>query len=80
MYEKVGHGDMLDDSWADIARQIPWVPGAMPDRVEFAKWNVKGMNGERDIRAAYRDELADDICNFFSDVMPKDRFIAPYPD
>ena len=59
-FPDVGHSDILDDTWAEIAKKIPWISGARMKQVKFREWDVRGSKNPNvnNIRANYRRNLA----------------------
>lgn len=59
----VGHADVLDDRWADLApRLLPWMRGAERPTVGFDEWSRRRrITDPTTTRAAYRAWLAERI-------------------
>lgn len=55
----VGHADLLDDPWAEMGKQIPWVSGASAPKVPFVDWKFPSSRSSvRQTRETYRTQLA----------------------
>ena len=66
--ENVGHSDILDDTWADLADSIG-IKGvkevSMSDLQTFSDWKfLKTNNNKKKVRSAFRTMLCDKIRGF----------------
>lgn len=70
MCEDVGHSDILDDTWAEIADSIG-IKGAkevsMNDLQNFSNWKFLKMNDKKKVRSAFRTMVCDRIRGFILD-------------
>lgn len=67
----VGHADLLDDAWAELAAQTRLWSAVQPPRASFGDWSAaNARTGVRDARAgrkAYRLALAKRVAEFMLD-------------
>lgn len=64
----VGHADVLDDTWAEVAvRTFPFMSGARVPRTPFADWSFRREDPTRlrELRDKYREELSDAATSHF---------------
>ena len=75
VFENVGHTDLLNDWWADVATSTKFWRSTRAPATSFEEWsNVpRGRNPARDKRKTYRGELADRITTF---LLPTGRDVA----
>ena len=65
----VGHPDILDDTWADIAKQLGLWETAQSDPVNFEDWKFIKDENIKELREKYRDYIADKCLEF---ILPSD--------
>ena len=61
IYNGVGHPDILDDTWANIAKSTNLWGTAQGEIVNFRQWKYDNTNTIPSIRKEYRDYVADKI-------------------
>jgi len=54
MYKNVGHPDILDDLWADLAKKYGFWDACDGETSEFKKWRFSNANSINKIRNKYR--------------------------
>ena len=57
----VGHADLLDDRWAALGAQLPWMRGANAPQQPFFDWTFEAKRGANSVaarRRAYRATVA----------------------
>lgn len=60
----VGHPDLLDDVWAEIAKKIGFWDTAQGNIMEFKEWKYIKNNNIKDIRKQYRDLVSKECIDF----------------
>lgn len=66
VYKDVGHPDILDDSWADIAKNLGFWSMAEQDIVEFKDWRPNLKTNVATIRKQYRKSTSNKILEFIN--------------
>ena len=65
--ENVGHSDILDDTWAELADSIG-IKGvkevSMSDLQTFSDWKFLKTNNKKKLRSAFRTMLCDKVRGF----------------
>ena len=64
--DNVGHPDLLDDTWADIAKNLGFWNTADGEKVDFKDWKFIKNSNIKEIRKKYRDYLADKTLAFIN--------------
>lgn len=64
--ENVGHPDLLDDVWADVAKSLGFWETAQGDKMDFKDWKFIKNNNVKEIRKNYRDYVAEKSLNFIN--------------
>ena len=54
----VGHPDIIDDFWADIAKNIGLWEMAEPEKVDFEEWKIKKSTNTKKIRKDFREYVS----------------------
>tara|TARA_R110002012_G_scaffold140905_1_gene298613 strand:+ start:4 stop:843 length:840 start_codon:yes stop_codon:yes gene_type:complete len=63
----VGHPDILDDLWADVAKKLGLWKTAEGEVVAFKDWKFKkSMNNIKNMRKQYRDYISQKCLNFIN--------------
>jgi hypothetical protein len=68
IFPGVGHADVLDEPWADVAvRTFPFMSGARPAKTRFADWSFRREDPTklRAARGEYRGKLGAAIKRHF---------------
>lgn len=60
----VGHPDILDDVWADVAKNLGFWETAQGDVVDFKEWKFVKSNNIKSIRKDYRNYVAQKCLDF----------------
>ena len=60
----VGHPDILDDVWADVAKNLGFWETAQGDIVNFKEWKFVKTNNIKSIRKEYRNYVAQKCLDF----------------
>ena len=66
IYRDVGHPDILDDFWADIAKNFGFWSMAEQDIVEFKDWRSNFKTNVPTIRKQYRKSTSNKILEFIN--------------
>tara|TARA_B100001093_G_C26844221_1_gene1021991 strand:+ start:2856 stop:3581 length:726 start_codon:yes stop_codon:yes gene_type:complete len=66
-YEDVGHPDILDDNWANIAKQIGLWEMVEGEMMSFKDWKLNGKNSIPQIRKQYRKDTSRRISEFIQE-------------
>lgn len=64
--ENVGHPDLLDDTWADVARSLGFWETAEGDKVDFKEWEYVKKSNIREIRKNFREYVAEKSLDFIN--------------
>ena len=64
--DNVGHPDLLDDTWADIAKNLGFWNTAQGEKVDFKDWKFIKNSNLKQIRKKYRDYVADKALDFIN--------------
>jgi len=64
--ENVGHPDLLDDVWADVAKSLGFWETAQGDKMDFKDWKFIKNNNVKEIRKNYRDYVAEKTLDFIN--------------
>lgn len=74
--DNVGHPDLLDDTWADIAKSLGFWGTAEGEKVDFKDWKFIKNNNLKEIRKNYRDYVADQALDFINNDSTEDLAIS----
>ncbi len=66
--KNVGHPDLLDDRWANIAQNFNLWDMAEGEKMNFNNWKFNSKKTISNIRKEYRKELANKIINFIENI------------
>ena len=64
IYKNVGHPDILDDRWANIAKNLNFWDMAEGEKMEFKNWKFNSKNTISNTRKKYRKDVVKKIINF----------------
>lgn len=64
--ENVGHPDLLDDAWAEVAKTLGFWDTAHGDKMDFKDWKFIKNNNVKEIRKNYRDYVAEKTLDFIN--------------
>lgn len=62
----VGHPDLLDDTWAEVAKGLGFWDTAKGEKVDFKEWKFVKNNNVKAIRKRYRDYVAERTLEFIN--------------
>ena len=68
IYEDVGHPDILDDRWANIAKNLGLWEMAEGETMSFKDWKFNGKNSIPKIRKKYREYVSQKISNLIFNI------------
>ena len=70
IYLNVGHPDILNDRWADIAKSLNLWETANIEKMSFKNWNFKNKNEKeiKKLRSKYRKDVANKIKNLVDNI------------
>ena len=66
LVNNIGHPDILDDNWADFAKNTNLWNTANGEKTDFKNWKFIKNNNIKEIRKNYWDYLANKILNFIN--------------
>lgn len=66
-YDDVGHPDILDDNWANIAKQLGLWEMVEGEMMDFRDWKLNGKNSIPEIRKQYRKYTSKRISEFIKE-------------
>ncbi len=66
IYDNVGHPDILDDTWAELAKNTNFWGTATGKTMKFKEWKYNNLNTLPKIREEYRQFVTDSIVNLIN--------------